>query len=247
MPSAAAGDGTGPAGAAGKPPTPAVAAVRTEPGVPVRSIAGRLGARAETATDIDATADTAKNSDDPTAPIDAVPAPPPPDAAAKPTLPASGTSGASAVPERAAAQAYAAVPLGQVPMTIGLRSLAGSSRFEIRLDPAELGRIDVRLDIDKERGSVTTHLVVERIDTLAMLQRDAGSLQQALSQAGLDPSEGGINLSLRGDGGGGGQGGQRDAPPDRGIALPSLAAGDPAAEAGSLHLLRGLGGLDIWI
>ncbi|MFC6740326.1 flagellar hook-length control protein FliK [Methylobacterium tardum] len=59
--------------------------------------------------------------------------------------------------------------------------------FQIRLDPVELGRIDVKLEIDKARGTVTTHLVVDRPETLAMLQRDAGQLQQALSQAGLDP------------------------------------------------------------
>ncbi len=95
-------------------------------------------------------------------------------------------------------------------MTIGLRSLAGSSEFQIRLDPIELGRIDVKLEIDKAKGTVATHLVVDRPDTLALLQRDAGQLQQALAQAGLDSSASGINLSLRGDGGGaaGGQNGQ---------------------------------------
>ena len=37
------------------------------------------------------------------------------------------------------------------------RADAGIKRFEIRLDPPELGRIDVRLDVDRD-GKVTSHL-----------------------------------------------------------------------------------------
>ncbi|MFC5557442.1 flagellar hook-length control protein FliK [Methylobacterium iners] len=140
------------------------------------------------------------------------------------------------------------VPLGAVPMTIGLRLLAGSSRFEIRLDPVDLGRIDVSLDIDKDRGTVTTHLVVERPETLALLQRDAGSLQQALSQAGLDPSEG-INLSLRDDTGSGGQEFDRQKSGSQGRAPSGTDRSDAlaAVEAAPLRTLRGLSGIDIRI
>ena len=67
------------------------------------------------------------------------------------------------------------VPLGAVAMTIGLRSLAGSNRFEISLDPKDLGRIDVNLDIDKDNGTVTAHLTVDRPETLALLQRDVAT------------------------------------------------------------------------
>jgi len=106
----------------------------------------------------------------------------------------------AAAPNLPAAPAQPPVPLGAVPMTIGLRSLSGSNQFEIRLDPKDLGRIDVNLDIDKETGAVQARLVVDRPETLALLQRDAGNLQQALAQAGLNPGEGSIDLSLRGDG-----------------------------------------------
>lgn len=167
-------------------------------------------------------------------------------AAVAATAPASATSAAGAPPPQA--PATPPIPLGAVPMTIGLRSLGGSSRFEIRLDPVDLGRIDVALDIDSERGTVTTHLVVERPETLALLQRDAGTLQQALSQAGLDPSEGGINLSLRGENGSGGQGadGQRsDARPDGSPAEPGHAQSQ--TDAIPLRSLRGLSGIDIRI
>jgi flagellar hook-length control protein FliK len=88
------------------------------------------------------------------------------------------------------------VPLAAVPVEIGAKALAGVNRFEIRLDPEELGRVQVRLDID-DAGRVKAHLAVDRADTLALLQRDAKTLERAFEQAGLRPSEGGIDLSLR--------------------------------------------------
>jgi flagellar hook-length control protein FliK len=87
------------------------------------------------------------------------------------------------------------VPLAAVPVEVAMKSLAGVNRFEIRLDPEDLGRIDVRLDIDGDR--VQARLVVDRVETLALLQRDAKTLERAFEQAGLKPSEGGIDLSLR--------------------------------------------------
>jgi flagellar hook-length control protein FliK len=162
--------------------------------------------------------------------------------------PAGTHSAAAPAQASAPAQADPAVPLGQVPMTIGLRSLGGSSEFQIRLDPAELGRIEVKLEIDKARGTVTTHLVVDRPDTLAMLQRDAGQLQQALAQTGLDPSGGGLNLSLRGDGSaqGDGRSGQGDAPRG-GPATWSTDTAEATQETAPVRWLRGYGGVDIRI
>jgi hypothetical protein len=88
------------------------------------------------------------------------------------------------------------VPISNVPVEIGMKSLAGVNHFEIRLAPDDLGRVDVRLHIDAE-GRVKAHLVVERPETLAFLQRDAQQLQQTLEQAGLKTQENGVALSLR--------------------------------------------------
>lgn len=88
------------------------------------------------------------------------------------------------------------VPLNSLAADIALKAAGGNSRFEIRLDPAELGRIDVRLDVDKH-GQVTSHLTVERPATLDMLRKDAPQLQQALEDAGLKTSNGGLQFSLR--------------------------------------------------
>lgn len=89
-----------------------------------------------------------------------------------------------------------ATPLHVVPVEIGAKALAGNKRFDIRLDPAELGRIDVSLEIS-DKGEVSARLTVDRVETLHMLQRDARTLERAFEQAGLKPSEGGIDMSLR--------------------------------------------------
>jgi flagellar hook-length control protein FliK len=158
----------------------------------------------------------------------------------------------ASAPSAPGTPAPAPVPLGAVPMTIGLRSLAGSNQFEIRLDPKDLGRIDVNLDIDKETGAVQASLVVDRPETLALLQRDAGSLQQALNQAGLNAADGSINLSLRGDGSANGQSNGSGADGQRPDAGGSARSGAGSREptpisAGPLRRYGAVLGIDIRI
>jgi len=96
----------------------------------------------------------------------------------------------------ATAAASAPVPVSGLAMEIAASARSGKSRFEIRLDPAELGRIDVRIDVDRH-GQVTSHLTVERPETLSMLRQDANQLQRALDNAGLSTGNGGLQFSLR--------------------------------------------------
>lgn len=72
----------------------------------------------------------------------------------------------------------------------------GNTRFQIRLDPPELGRIDVKLDIDKS-GQVHARLTVEKAETLDLMQRDQRGLERALQQAGLDGSKTNLEFSLK--------------------------------------------------
>lgn len=72
----------------------------------------------------------------------------------------------------------------------------GNSRFQIRLDPPEMGKIDVKMDIDRA-GNITAKMVVERADTLELLQRDSRALERALSQAGLDNARTNLEFSLK--------------------------------------------------
>ena len=87
-------------------------------------------------------------------------------------------------------------PIHVVPIEIGLRAMAGAKQFDIRLDPDELGRVDVNLSIS-DKGEVSARLVVDRVETLHLLQRDARTLERAFEQAGLKPSDGGVDISLR--------------------------------------------------
>ena len=90
----------------------------------------------------------------------------------------------------------AAVPLNGLALQIAVTAQSGKSRFEIRLDPAELGRIDVRIDVDRH-GQFTSHLTVEKSETLAMLRQDAPQLQRALDNAEFKTGDGGLQFSLR--------------------------------------------------
>jgi chemotaxis protein MotD len=116
------------------------------------------------------------------------------------TLPStSAATTAAAVPTTqwtANVATNAAVPLNRLGIEIAASAQSGNSRFDIRLDPAELGRIDVRIDVDRH-GNVTSHLTVEKPETLAMLRNDAPQLQRALDDAGLKTSDGGLQFSLR--------------------------------------------------
>jgi flagellar hook-length control protein FliK len=90
----------------------------------------------------------------------------------------------------------AVVPLSGLALEIAVSARSGKSRFEIRLDPADLGRIDVRIDVDRN-GHVTSHLTVEKPETLSMLRQDAPQLQRQLDDAGFKTGNGGLQFSLR--------------------------------------------------
>lgn len=111
-------------------------------------------------------------------------------------LPTATTAAVPASQLTAALATSVAVPLNGLAVQIAATAQSGRSRFEIRLDPAELGRIDVRLDVDRH-GQVTSHLVVEKPETLAMLRQDAPQLQRALEDAGLKTGNNGLQFSLR--------------------------------------------------
>jgi flagellar hook-length control protein FliK len=95
-----------------------------------------------------------------------------------------------------AAATNAPVPLSGLALEIAVSARSGKSRFEIRLDPADLGRIDVRIDVDRN-GHVTSHLTVEKPETLSMLRQDAPQLQRQLDDAGFKTGNGGLQFSLR--------------------------------------------------
>jgi chemotaxis protein MotD len=80
---------------------------------------------------------------------------------------------------------------------IAVKSDGGDKQFDIRLDPPELGRVEVKLTID-DQGRAQAHLAVEKPQTLDMLQNDRSNLERALKDSGVDLSQNGLNFSLKG-------------------------------------------------
>jgi flagellar hook-length control protein FliK len=94
------------------------------------------------------------------------------------------------------------VPAMAIALQVARNLQKGVNRFDIRLDPAEMGRIDVRMEVKKD-GNVAAHLTVDRPETLDLLQRDSRALQQALNDAGLQANADSLNFSLRDQNAGG--------------------------------------------
>jgi flagellar hook-length control protein FliK len=96
-----------------------------------------------------------------------------------------------------------AIPVEGLAVAIASKADSGKKSFDIRLDPPELGRIHVQLDVDHS-GQIATHVIADRSDTLDLLRRDSSGLERALQDAGLKTSSNGLQFSLRDQGYGGG-------------------------------------------
>jgi hypothetical protein len=114
----------------------------------------------------------------------------------------------------------AAAAVAAVAAAVTAGAVSRRTRFEVRLDPGELGRVDVRLDIAHD-GRLATRLIVDRPETLDLLKQDARELTRTLENAGFQLGQGGLSLQLR-DGGG------RGAWP-----LPDATPGSPPAQVES--------------
>lgn len=172
-----------------------------------------------------------------------------PDGAAKPADASAAAAAAAASAATAATSApadtrsaQAAYPVTGAASSANLSQMAyeivrnaqqGTNHFQIKLDPADLGRVDVKLAIDAT-GTVNAHLTVERSETLDLLRRDQSQLGQALSQAGLDSSKTNLQFSLsqnpftRQDNGSSGNGGSYASAADD-QSTPSIEATQAAA------------------
>lgn len=103
--------------------------------------------------------------------------------------------------ERAApnnAQASLQPNISALATTIAAKSAGGIKTFDIRMDPPELGRVDVHLSVDRD-GKVQALLRAEHPQTLELLQRDSQNLERALKDAGLNLSNNSLNFSLKGE------------------------------------------------
>lgn len=90
-------------------------------------------------------------------------------------------------------------PTQQMAIHVQRAIAEGNERLSIRLNPQELGRIDVQLEIGSE-GKLRAKVMVENPQTLEMLQKDARNLEKALQDAGLQTDQNSLSFSLQDSG-----------------------------------------------
>jgi flagellar hook-length control protein FliK len=133
----------------------------------------------------------------------------------------------------AAAPAQPAAPAAQlVPAMIQIAHAAGGQQITLRLAPAELGRVDIRIDRMGD-GPATIQVLVERPETLKLLQADQPQLNQALDKAGV-PQEGrtlSLSLALPDPGGSNQNAGGQSGSPSGGARPPPTPPPSPAPTA----------------
>lgn len=69
-------------------------------------------------------------------------------------------------------------------------------QIQLQMNPAELGRLKIKLHFGSA-GEVKAHIIAEKPETLEILKKDSGSLEDALAAAGFDANGGGsLEFSL---------------------------------------------------
>lgn len=137
----------------------------------------------------------------------------------------------------------------QIAMKIHKAAAAGNERISVQLHPAELGRVDVKLEFSQD-GLLRASITAERPETLDLLQRDARALERALGDAGVKTDSGSLNFNTRdtagqqqafdGRQGQSGDSGSQGPAANNGSAADMPLEGDDAAWHGSGHGLINL-------
>lgn len=227
----AAGQVQGQTPSAGPGRTPAAGAASTaagsEAGLPDPSGAAEAAAR-DTAPAAPPREAASARSDTTATPAmaDARPEPAMPDILAEarpdamPPVPAAGPHQALAAappmeapPAAARPYAHAAVmPAQQVAPVIVAQVAKGgdASRLIVQLRPAELGGLEVAVEASRD-GGTQVRILVERPETLMLLARDRGAIEQALQAAGIETRPDTLSMSLGEPGQRGSGQGQRGA------------------------------------
>lgn len=110
-----------------------------------------------------------------------------------------GRTAAEAPPRAAPPPPPPSPPVRDISMQIARHVEAGANQFQMRLDPPELGRVDIRMQIAQD-GKLTLIVAAERPETVDLLQRDARVLERSLHDAGLKTDSQSLNFSLKDSG-----------------------------------------------
>ena len=123
------------------------------------------------------------------------------------TMPQAGFGAASGPQTASQAQKTAAptaprapnmpTPAEQISVQIAKGVKEGASTINVQLNPDNLGRVEVKLEL--QDGQVKATVTADRPETLQLLKNDSSSLQQSLRDAGLNADAGSLSFNLRGD------------------------------------------------
>ena len=79
----------------------------------------------------------------------------------------------------------------QISVKITKAVLAGNDKITIQLRPANMGRVEVKMELFQD-NRLTATVTVDNRETLDQLKNDSRSLQRALQEAGLQTDAGGL-------------------------------------------------------
>jgi flagellar hook-length control protein FliK len=96
-----------------------------------------------------------------------------------------------------ARQPVQANPVDQIKVQLGKSLKDGSDTLSIQLHPDDLGRVDIKLQM--QDGQVKATITADRPETLQLLKNDASVLQQSLNSAGLNTDSNSLNFQMRED------------------------------------------------
>lgn len=150
---------------------------------------------------------------------------------------------AHAVNEKAAAHTVAHLAEQIVSNTEGK-----STRFDVQLDPAGLGKVDVKIEINRA-GEMSAVMTFDNPQSASELRSRAGELRNALEQSGFDLSKGGLSFEFAGQNGGRNSWDQQAQAPTPSWARASFTDLSAIADAPGLsrHRTIDAGGVDVTI
>jgi hypothetical protein len=93
-------------------------------------------------------------------------------------------------------QRAAPPPLVQIGLQLATAATRRVERLVVQLEPAALGRVEVRLDFSHDQR-VSALIAADRPETLEVLQRDSRVLERQLQDAGLRLADNALSFSLR--------------------------------------------------
>lgn len=87
-------------------------------------------------------------------------------------------------------------PAEQVGMRIENAVKTGETKITIQLEPGNLGKVDVKIEISHE-GRTSVVVLADKAETLEILQKDSKALEKALNDSGLKTDSGSLSFGLK--------------------------------------------------